>query len=157
MSGITSVKAVKKGGIGGAAEGAISNPNEIYLNGSEDVFATKKVGGVGTNMFSRRFDIEMKTVYYYTYDAENDSFDKVKSEIPILFVQERFLESFTENVKDENKDLTLSVTVSSAMIAVLDNYYTLQLPLYDEIASLVTPEMVIAFIGTEDPYFSKTE
>lgn len=157
VSGITSVKAVKKGGIGGVAEGTISNPNEIYLNGSEDVFATKKVGGLGTDMFSRRFDIEMKTVYYYTYDAENDSFDKVKSEIPMLFVQEGFLEYFTEDVKDENKDLTLSVTVSSAMVAVLDNYYTLQLPLYDKIASLVTPEMVIAFIGTEDPYFSKTE
>ena len=58
----------------------------------------------------------MKTVYYYTYDAENDSFDKVKSEIPMLFVQENFLESFTKDVKDENKDLTLSVTVSSAKI-----------------------------------------
>ena len=44
------------------------------LNGSSSAWANKKVGGVGTKMFSRRFDIEMRTQFVYSYDAATEKY-----------------------------------------------------------------------------------
>ncbi|MDE5565880.1 MAG: InlB B-repeat-containing protein, partial [Anaeroplasmataceae bacterium] len=37
------------------------NSNSIYLNGSNEVFQTKKVGGINLKTASRRYDIELRT------------------------------------------------------------------------------------------------
>ena len=154
VKGISSVKAIAKEGWGGALSGATSNPDNIYVNGSGVVFETKNVGLTNP---SRRYDIEMKTVYYYVYDAEQEKFEKIKCEIPMMFVQEAYLESFTDDVADENKGLSLEITVSSEDIGALDSYYETLLPAYDEIAALVSPEDVIIFIGEKNSYFDGTD
>ena len=123
-------------------------------NKSGVVFETKNVGLTNP---SRRYDIEMKTVYYYVYDAEQEKFEKIKCEIPMMFVQEAYLESFTDDVADENKGLSLEITVSSEDIGALDSYYETLLPAYDEIAALVSPEDVIIFIGEKNSYFDGTD
>ena len=162
VTGIDSVKAVKKSGIGGTVEGQISNPHDIYINGGSKEFAVAKTIPI---VGSRKYDIEMKTVYYYTYDAAEEKFEKVKCELPMLFVQEAYLDTYPEDVSKENGGLTSSVTTTDAQIDVLDIYYeqlllgddTSEGPngLYDQIAALVTPEGVVAFIGEKDAYFTK--
>lgn len=154
VKGISSVKAIAKEGWGGALSGATSNSDNIYVNESGVVFETKNVGLTNP---SRRYDIEMKTVYYYVYDAEQEKFEKIKCEIPMMFVQEAYLESFTDDVADENKGLSLEITVSSEDIGALDSYYETLLPAYDEIAALVSPEDVIIFIGEKNSYFDGTD
>ena len=116
----------------------------VCLNGSSKAFAPKTVGGLGADMFSRRFDIEMKTVYFYTLDGEE--FQKVSCEIPMLFVQEEYLGTFSADVSEKNEGLSLRLTVSQSVLSATDAFYELLLPAYDEIARLVTPEMVVAFI-----------
>ena len=152
VHGVDSVKAVKKSGLGSIGVG---NAHEIYVNSRGTVFTPKSVGGIGLDIASRRFDIEMKKVYYYTYDAEEESFTKVSCEIPMLFVQEDYLTSFTEDVQDENPGLTLSVETSPGEIALLDGYYETQLIAYDAIKELVTPDMVVGFIES-DTFYNET-
>ncbi len=154
VKGISSVKAIAKEGWDGALSGATSNSDNIYVNKSGVVFETKNVGLTNP---SRRYDIEMKTVYYYVYDAEQEKFEKIKCEIPMMFVQEAYLESFTDDVADENEGLSLEITVSSEDIGALDGYYETLLPAYDEIAALVSPEDVIIFIGEKNSYFDGTD
>lgn len=151
VSGIASVKAESKG-LEGVLPG--QNPDNIYINGNADIFAvTRTIPVVG----SRRYDIEMKAVYYYVYDAEQEEFEKIKCEIPMMFVQEAYLESFSEDVADANEALSLAIIVSSTDIGALDDYYEILLPAYNEIASLVTPEEIIIFIGEKNAYFGGTD
>lgn len=141
VAGVQSVRAVKKTG---AEALTARNPYTVCLNGSSKAFAPKTVGGLGADMFSRRFDIEMKTVYFYTLDGEE--FQKVSCEIPMLFVQEEYLGTFSADVSEKNEGLSLRLTVSQSVLSATDAFYELLLPAYDEIARLVTPEMVVAFI-----------
>lgn len=154
VDGISSVKAIAKEGWDGALSGATSNPDNIYVNGSGVVFETKDVGFPN---LSRRYDIEMKTVYYYVYDAEQEKFEKIKCEIPMMFVQEDHFDTFSKDVADANEELSLTITVSSADISALDGYYKTLLPAYNEIAALVSPEDVIIFIGEKNSYFDGTD
>lgn len=151
VSGVTSVKAEKNSGI------SVQNPHKIYINELSEQFHAKKVGVIGADMLSRRYDIEMKTVYYYVYDAAQKEFEKIKCEIPMMFVQEAYLGSFAGDVADANKDLSLTITVLSEDIGALDGYYETLLPAYNEIAALVSPEDVIIFIGEKNSYFDGTD
>ena len=85
ISGINSVKVEDE--ING------DNLNTIYINGNANAIHTKLVGGLSLKSLSRRFDIEMKDVYLYVYDRE-EGYDKVKTEIPMLFVQNDYIASF---------------------------------------------------------------
>ena len=107
---------------------------------------------VGINNVTNHFN--PFTLYF---DAEQEKFEKIKCEIPMMFVQEAYLESFTDDVADENKGLSLEITVSSEDIGALDSYYETLLPAYDEIAALVSPEDVIIFIGEKNSYFDGTD
>lgn len=151
VSGVMSVKAEKNSGI------SVQNPHKIYINELSEQFHAKTVGYIGADMLSRRYDIEMKTVYYYVYDAAQKGFKKIKCEIPMMFVQEDHFDTFSEDVADKNKDLSLTITVSSADIGALDGYYETLLPAYDAIAALVSPDDVITFIGEKNSYFDGTD
>ena len=154
VDGIRSVKAIAKEGWDGALSGATSNPDNIYVNGSGVVFETENVGFTNP---SRRYDIEMKTVYYYVYDAAQKEFEKIKCEIPMMFVQEDHFDTFSEDVAGANEGLSLTITVLSEDIGALDGYYKTLLPAYNEIAALVSPEDVITFIGEKNSYFDGTD
>ena len=151
VSGVTSVKAEKNSGI------SVQNPHKIYINGSSEQFHAKKVGGFGADTLSRRYDIEMKTVYYYVYDAAQKEFEKIKCEIPMMFVQEDHFDTFSKDVAGANEGLSLTITVLSEDIGALDGYYETLLPAYNEIAALVSPEDVITFIGEKNSYFDGTD
>lgn len=151
VSGVTSVKAEKNSGI------SVQNPHKIYINELSEQFHAKKVGVIGADMLSRRYDIEMKTVYYYVYDAAQKEFEKIKCEIPMMFVQEDHFDTFSKDVAGANEGLSLTITVLSEDIGALDGYYETLLPAYNEIAALVSPEDVITFIGEKNSYFDGTD
>lgn len=147
VQGIESVKSVEKSGLGGVVAGLTENPDEIYINDQSTVFATQ------TSALSRHFDIEMKTMYYYYYDSEAQQFEKVKCELPMMFVQEEYITDFSEEVAEANEGLMLKIILSSEEIGVLNAVYEELLPAYEAIKNLVTPEGVLSFIGTTNVYF----
>ena len=94
ITGITNIKAInEQNGL---------NANKIYINNNIEPIKTKLVGGLSLKTASRRFDIEMKDIYFYTYNNEKEKYEKIKMNIPMLFVQNDFVESFTEDFNDKN-------------------------------------------------------
>ncbi len=110
------------------------NPDTIYINGS-----TEKIHSMSVGLFdqSRRFDIEFKTVCAYTKNPETGTLEKLEFEVPMIFIQEDFTDSFSADYLSEN-DVNVSINRSDAdKKAVNDGYYVL-VEIYNLIKNSVT-------------------
>lgn len=135
-----------------AAEANGLNANTVYVNGSSNAFATKKVNPLIPTS-SRRFDIEMKEVWYIT-KSETDgkvAYAAVKTEIPMLFVQTKQTDSFTADVKEKNGYIDAKLPVSD-MTAVNADYDALK-GLFAAIKDQVGYNDIKSFIGDKNEFF----
>ena len=93
----------------------------------------------------------MKTMYYYIYNSEKEEYEKIKAEIPMMFVQRENLNTFSADAykKNQNNGIprTVKISLSSSIISDVHNRYDLLLPTFNEIKELVTPEEVKAYLG----------
>lgn len=117
INGLTSIKHREKG----------DNVDEaIFVNGQSTPFASKKVGGFGTKMLSRRYDIEYRTQYFYMYDASSKEYQEVAIKVPMFFVQEENFATLSTDVKSENSNLTINVKMNqNDLTKVQEDYDTL--------------------------------
>ena len=69
-----------------------SNPYLVYVNGNATVFESKNVGGFSTKSFSRRYDIELRTQFFYYEDGEE--LVEVAVLVPMIFVQQEQLSTW---------------------------------------------------------------
>ncbi|MGN0817797.1 MAG: MBG domain-containing protein [Candidatus Coproplasma sp.] len=126
------------------------NADTIYVNGSANPFTPYRNSVLGVKT-SRRFDIEMKTLYYYVYDFENEKYEKVEAEIPMMFVQRENLNTFSADAYEKNKNngipQSVEISVASSIISDVNKRYDMLLPTFNEIKELVTPEEVKAYLG----------
>ncbi len=76
---------------------------KFFVNGKATPWESKFVGGISGKMLSRRFDIEFRTQYLYSYDEESNSYSVSRVKIPMMFIQEEMLEDFVKDVKSTNK------------------------------------------------------
>ena len=141
VSGFNTVKVVKG-----------NDGDKVYVNGSNSVFATKKMSLIN---ISRRYDIEMKTVHYVkaVQSGGETSYELVKTEIPMLFAQTETFEDLGDDIKSENKNafsVTPTVKFGIAEVA-LEDFETLK-GLFDVIQTL-TYESVVNYIGEKDEFF----
>ena len=131
IGGITSIKYQK-------AED--KNPAKIFINGSSTAWEAKKA------LLSRRFDIEFRTQFVYSYDATEGKYIEHKIEVPMIFVQEKYYDTFIDDVQATNK-VTISVKVNNNDLdKILADYDTL-IPVFIESKDMVTEETIIAYIG----------
>lgn len=134
ISGIRSIKALNE--MNG------DNLNTIYINGNAEAIHTKLVGGVNSKSLSRRFDIEMKDLYFYKLNVETNKYEKVKMQIPMLFIQSDFVESFANDFYDKNKGNGMtqkpSILINNADKAYVNAEYTLLIDTYKAIKKLTT-------------------
>ena len=125
------------------------NPDTIYINGyTADTLHTKlmlTLGGV-KKAASRRFDIEFKTMYFYTYNAATEEYESVSYEIPMIFIQEEAIDVFENNFADVNEDAlsgeAVDLRVYADDFAAITRGYQILLPIYDEKKDAVTYEMI---------------
>ena len=121
VSGINSVKYL-------ATE---DNPAQIYINGSSSLWEAKNVGGLSLKALSRRFDIELRTQYVYSYDAENEKILEHKVEVPLIFVQEENYDTFQSDVEAVN-DVSISVGLTDTQLEKLLLDYDSLIPVFIE-------------------------
>lgn len=76
--------------------------------GKLHLFVIKMVGGLGLNMLSRRYDIEMRTQYFYYYDATSKSYVAKAIDMPMLFVQEDYYDTLVSDIASKN-ELTITL------------------------------------------------
>ncbi|MBQ8885022.1 MAG: InlB B-repeat-containing protein [Clostridia bacterium] len=139
ISGINTIKYRAKDG---------DVPAAVFVNGATDEWEAQKVGGVGTKMFSRRFDIEFRTQYVYSYDASTEEYTEHKIEVPMLFVQEEFFETLADDVKSAN-NVNVSVLAELQDIEKLLEDYDTLIPIFISNKDTITVELILAYIGNK--------
>ncbi len=129
------------------------NADTVYVNGSSTPFATKKIGGIGADTLSRRFDIEMKEVWYVvaTQNSEGETeYERVKTSVPMLFVQNKVSDDFSKDMQSTNG---ISAVLPADNQTATTSNFQLMKDTYLALKELVSYEEVEAFIGTNDPFF----
>jgi hypothetical protein len=118
--------------------------DQFFINGSSDVWETKSVGLLNP---SRRFDIEFRTQYFYYYDAENEVYVKVSAQVPMLFVQEEYLDDLPDDIKSKN-DVKISVALEDKHVQKLMSEYAQKIDLLIQNKDKYTVEMILNYIGS---------
>ncbi len=149
--GITSVKMVANGN-------KLPNENacDVYINFSSEKFVpTKnKIAFVET---SRKFDVEMKTVYYVQKVVNGDkvNYEIVETEIPMLFVQKGNVDEFSEDIVKGNKNtFTTTPTLPSSKINVAEVNFESLKTLLDVIKENLTYQELENQLGEKDSIFN---
>ena len=131
IAGISTVKYIPK---------TDKDDAKVYVNGSSDVWKPKKA------LLSRRFDIEFRTQYVYSYDTTTETYTTHQVSVPMMFVQEEYLDTFTADVASTN-DITAVISVSTADVEKIMADYDKLIPVFVEHKDAITVDMIIAYIG----------
>ncbi len=118
----------------------------FYINGKSTAWANKKVGGFSAQMLSRRFDIEFRTQYFYSYDAASKTYTEHAVQVPMFFVQEEYYDTLAADVKATN-NVTVSVGVDSDVLAKLQEDYDTLIDVFIANKEKVTVEAILKYIG----------
>lgn len=139
-SGITSVKFL-------TAPLEDSNPHLVYVNNSTTEFETKNVGGFSTKMLSRRYDIELRTQYFY-YQSGDDIIE-VSLQIPMIFVQEEQLATLVTDINAMNPGLNFQFNVGTTIQnKIMADYDTLVDPFMSQ-KDDYTAQTILDYIGSK--------
>lgn len=135
------------------------NANTIYVNDS-----TKSIGTKSLNLFispSRRFDIEMREVYYFVKNASGD-YERVEKSVPMLFVQNKIVdenkkcvEVFADDWTKENKKngaLTTKPVLPSTARYTL--HYAEMKATFTQIKEGISYASIKATIGQPNSFFT---
>lgn len=137
IKGINSIKYVEK---------TDSTPEHFYINGSSKAWESKKVGGLGTKMLSRRFDIEFRTQYFYTLNEQTNEYEKVEVKVPMLFVQEEVYDDLVDDIKETN-NIAVNVELKEADLNEILSSYDSYLPIFKIRKDNITNQMILDIIG----------
>ena len=132
-------------GISSIRHAIVDEKDVFFVNGSSNAWEAKKVG-TGGKMFSRRFDIEFRVQYVYSYDAAEGKYVEHKIMVPMMFVQEENLDTFADDVKATN-GVTVAVNVSGTDMDKILADYDEFIPDFIAHKETVTPDVIIAYIG----------
>lgn len=149
VSGITNVKAIRND-----KTSLNENLHDVYINNSNKVFTPikNKLLGVST---SRKFDIEMKTVYYVVANTEGTetTYTVQETEIPMLFVQKKNVEEFSADIIKEN-DLKTTPSLPTAKIQLAESNFSSMYELLTVAKEKLTYEELEIQLGTKDNFFN---
>ncbi|HHX79201.1 MAG TPA: InlB B-repeat-containing protein [Acholeplasmataceae bacterium] len=134
-------------GINSFKQETINNEIKTYLNSSTEVFVPKKVGGLGTKMLSRRFDVELRTQYFYYYDSANDKYVEVASKVPMLFVQQEYLSAFSSDIHSSNSNITANITLGANHLTKVQADYATMIDIFITNKDNMTSESILTYIG----------
>lgn len=118
----------------------------FFINGSSNAWESKLVGGFGLTMLSRRFDIEFRTQYFYSYDATTEEYTQHAVQVPMFFVQEEHLETVVSDVKSTNS-VNITLDIATADLEKIQADYKKYVDVFIANKELVTEEVIIAYIG----------
>lgn len=119
----------------------------FFLNGNTKEWENKLVGGLNLKTASRRFDIEMRTQYFYVLADDGSGYKEVAVNVPMLFVQAEQLETLTTDVAEKNSGLTLRVDTNSESLKKIQADYAILIDAFIEHKNAVTEEEIRKMIG----------
>lgn len=129
------------------------NADTIYVNNSIDPFESANIGGFGFDMLSRRYDIEMKEVWYVVEKEESGKFTYTTEKVlvPMLFVQKKSMEDFADDVTSKNNTVN---NASLPDVTIVTATFTETKETYISLKELMTYEEIDKFIGEQNSFFT---
>ena len=121
--------------------------SKFYVNGLSTEWKNKTVGGFSTASFSRRFDIEFRTQYVTSYDSVTQEYTVHTIQVPMIFVQEGYYDSLSDDIKSVNGNVNAEIIVSNQDVEQLMNAYANLVPIFIENKDLFTLDMILEYIG----------
>ena len=126
----------------------------IYINNNQNPIQTKLVGGVSLKMASRRFDIEMKDLYVYVYDEANEKYNKVQINLPMLFIQNEFIEEFEDDFYSKNASngaiKPTKLNIANADSEFMFKEYAQLIDQYSQLKTKITYQSILDYIGIRE-------
>ena len=117
--------------------------SKFYVNNSASEFENKKVGISDIKKStSRRFDIENRLQYFY--DAEDNEYE---TSIPMMFIQEEQLATFSTDINSVNDYITASVNLLNTYLTKIQSDYVSLVPVFATNKDLVDSAAIVDFIG----------
>ncbi len=141
IKGINTVKVLDKSDSNKSEKSTV----DVYLNGSSSLLKPTYNSKL-TIKTSRKYDIEYRSRYYYTYDLENEKYIANEVKVPMMFIQEGDnFNSFETDIKNDNK-LDASVQLSKIYLnKILDDYDTL-IDIFIQNKDNMSSEMIISYL-----------
>ena len=140
IQGINSVKVTDKTDANKSGKSTV----DVYLNGCSTLLSpTYNKLIVET---SRKYDIEYRTRYYYTYNAETGTYVSNAVQVPMMFIQEGDnYDSFSADMLKDN-GVTASVSLSQTHLnKILSDYDTL-IDIFIANKDAMSSETIIAYL-----------
>lgn len=134
FSGIESIKYVENG-----------DDSYFCLNNSSKKWTPMNVGTFNP---SRRFDIEFRTQYFYSYNSATEKYEKITAKVPMMFIQEGNYDTVIADIEAKN-DITLTHTVSAVHLAQILSDYDTYIPVFITNKEAMTSDSVVTFIGNK--------
>ena len=119
---------------------------QVFVNGASKQWEARKVGGIGEKMLSRRFDIEFRTQYVYSYDPTTQTYTEHKIEVPMFFIQEENYDTVIDDVRVTN-GISIAITVDDEDYLQLLSDYDELIPAFIASKDSITVEVIINYIG----------
>lgn len=135
-------------------EASDEESSAFFIDGSSKEWTAKR--WATTLATSRRFDIEFRTQYFYSYDAASDKYTAVAVKVPMLFVQEEDFGTLSADIKEKN-GVTVTVLVENAALTKLLADYDTLIPTFIENKGLYSVEAIIALIGEKVSFATSEE
>ena len=143
ISGVENVKVTDKTSANKSDRSTVN----VYLNNSGSLFVptyNKKLV-VET---SRKYDVELRSRFYYTYDEANDKYISHEVMVPMMFVQEGDnFASFTSDVAKDNGGLALSVSLSTNYLNKILNDYDTLIDVFIENKENMSSQAINEYLG----------
>ena len=127
ISGINNVKVTEKSKENNSSKSTV----DVYLNNSSSLLSPTYNSKLGIKT-SRKYDVELRSRFYYTYDAENEVYVSHEIQVPMMMIQEGDnFNSFSNDMQQDN-GLTTSVALKSEYLnKILSDYDTL-IPIFKQ-------------------------
>ena len=141
ISGINSIRVTDKTDANQSSKSTV----DVYLNGSSDLFIPTYNTKLGQKT-SRKYDIELRSRFYYVYDSNTGEYIAHEVKVPMMFIQEGDnFTSFSADMANTN-GITSSVTLNEDYLnKILEDYDTL-IDIFIENKELMNSEGIIAYI-----------
>lgn len=132
------------------------NLDTVYLNGSANVFEKTTV----LKTLTRKFDVEMKDIWYVIKETKENgkiSYKREKCSVPMLFVQTKYFDEFTDDAVSKNKDIFSSSNkpvIDAAAKAQSVTRFEAMYNLFGTIKEQVSDQAIVSYIGEKNSFFS---
>ena len=141
IQGINSIKITDKSDSNNSGKSNV----DVYINGSSTMLSPTCNSKFGIKT-SRKYDIEYRIRYYYSYDFVNERYVANAVQIPMLFIQEgENMSSFSSDMlKDNNLDVSVSLS-PTYLNKILDDNDTL-IDIFIKNKDTMSSESIIAYL-----------